>query len=129
MRYQDALLLQKQQAEKDERHREAQRQLEEVAAKVDVQYNYWLNFRDPFAESQQRIEALLSPMREATLNGSSGEASRSNTSVHGIPLPSNGSGQSLEQSGTREPSVRHMSATSDLDPTAFSLYRKLKQAQ
>lgn len=149
MRYQDALLLQKQQAEKEERQREAQRQLEKVAAKVEERYHYWLQCRDPFAESRRRIETLLSPTRgTAITTGNSGAvgvaAARSTPALHlqqalpprsRSPSSPSSSGHSLPLSeqqnaaGTREPSVRHATAASDLDPTAFSLYRKLRQPQ
>lgn len=145
MRYQDALLLQKQQAEKEERQREAQRQLEKVAAKVEERYNYWLQCRDPFAESRRRIEALLSPTRNVAISATGSTAVRStptlqqqqqqfppprsrspSSSGHSIPLLLE---QNNAATGTREPSVRHAAAASDLDPTAFSLYRKLRQPQ
>ena len=142
MRYQDALLLQKQQAEKEERQREAQRQLEKVAAKVEERYNYWLQCRDPFAESRRRIEALLSPTRTVAISATGSTAARSTPTLHQQQFPpprsrSPSSGHSIpllpEQNnaatGAREPSVRHATAASDLDPTAFSLYRKLRQPQ
>jgi hypothetical protein len=109
MRFQDALLLQKQQAEQEERHKEAQSRLEKVAEQVDRHFNYWLQYRDPFGESHSRIKTLY-------------------TDLTGVP--SNGSSRSLHTQLTdREVTVRHLNQETDLNPTAFNLYRKLKYGQ
>lgn len=142
MRFQDALLLQKQQAEQKERQQEAQTRLEEVARHVHAQFNYWCQFRDPFAESRRRILALQQELATAAVTGrppsnasgtsleTGSSGSRSTGSRGGrvvMTLSSNqvsaGEPQSLPAA---EVTVRHQDQVSDLDPTAFSLYRKLK---
>lgn len=109
MRYQDALLLQKQQAEDEERQLERRRRLETVAQTVESHYAHWLRFRDPFGESYQRIRR--------TLQDSSSQSNSSlltgGTSLEGRPSTNSNQGR----------------GSSDLDQTAFNLYRKLKFGQ
>jgi hypothetical protein len=111
MRFQDALLLQKQQAEQAERQTESQRRLERAAMDVDANFKSWLQFRDPFTESHERIMVF---QRQVT--GQEGESAAS-TSVRSLRHP-NGSSSEL--------TVRHLNESTDLDPTTFNLFRKLK---
>lgn len=141
MRFQDALLLQKQQAEQRERQQEAQARLEEVARHVHAQFNYWCQFRDPFAESRRRILTLQQELAAAATGrspsnasgtsletGSSGGRSTGNRGGRvAIPLSSGHmSAEEQQLLSAAEMTVRHQDQVSDLNPTAFSLYRKLK---
>lgn len=127
MRFQDALLLQKKQGEKEERQREAQSRLEEAAVLVDAQFNHWCQFRDPFAESHDRIRQMerllvgdVEPQPE-TVAGSSLHSMR-RALFNSEPSESS-------SSGPREVTVRHLDERADVDPTALRLYRRLRFGQ
>lgn len=116
MRFQDALLLQKQQAEQEERLSEAQRRLEQAAASVDDNFKYCLQRCDPFEESYRRIMNL-----QKQVTGQS-DASES--------LPS-GSTRSVKHYNGSSPelTIRHLNEATDLDSTSFNLFRKLKYGE
>lgn len=120
MRFQDALLLQKQQAEQEASHQEAQERLEQVARHVEDHYQHWLRFRDPFAESMQRIQDLYCALTgNKEDSGSGGSTNSLRVSLH--------SNKSLtDVSGGKEVTVQHENGPADLDPTTFNLFRRLK---
>lgn len=137
MRFQDNLLLQKQQAEQEARQREAQQKLEVVAQRVNAHFDYWSQYRDPFLESQERIMALqkslpttIQPFEDPPLppyhqvpSGSSTRSLRRNFSGN------NGSIPDQNGSNNRDVTVHHVDERAELNPTAFNLYRKLKYGQ
>ena len=121
MRFQDALLLQKQQAEQTERQHEAQARLEKVASQINAHFDYWCQFRDPFEESRRRIQQSSPNLGSEQLIPSGGEGgSKKSGSV-----PSSSSGSAPK--GTPDTIMgKPVEDNADLNSTAFNLYRKLK---
>lgn len=116
MRFQDSLLLQKQQAEQEERQKQSQHRLEQAASSVEDNFKYWLQFRDPFKESLERITAL---QKQVTGQSEHSEGFTGG-SLRSLRHP-NGSCPEL--------TIRHLNESADLDPTAFNLFRKLKYGE
>lgn len=127
MRFQDHLLLQKQHAEEQERQSVAQRILDEASAKIGTIYSSRRRFRDPLEESKARIKTL---QRRAA--SASGPATADETQLTASMRSSRAasiSGQAVAVNPdyvTREVTVRHLNDHTNLNPTAFRLYRKLR---
>lgn len=119
MRFQDALLLQKQQAEQTERQHEAQVRLEKVASQINAHFDYWCQFRDPFEESRRRIQQPAPNRGNEQLVLSSEGSNKKSGSV-----PS--SSPDSAPKGTSDIMGKHADDNADLNSTAFNLYRKLK---
>lgn len=149
MRYQDALLLEKKHAEDKERQMEAQIKLEKVASVVDNHFTYWLQYRDPFAESDSRINELKKRLSRESApsqpDSNNTQESNSNSSSHSAggaagsfrstlrrALHLGGGSTSPRESTTESMDavpdvvVKHANEQADLNPTAFKLYRKLR---
>ncbi len=139
MRFHETLQLQKQQAEQSERQQEAQNKLEVVARQINSQFDYWCQFRDPFAESYARI------MRAKNLTGGTTDQLQGPGGRHSIPATAPLSSTSSSKDGSKslasstvsggvsaagtsqsgEPANTTTTST-DLNHIAFNLYRKLK---
>ncbi len=143
MRFQHALLLQKQQAREEERQREGQQALRRAAAFVDEHYALWSASRDPLGESYGRIlevQSRLAALASAPLE----EDSHGDTEGHPLPGATSSDGRQqavaeevavAAEDGEREEErgddlaaiiVRHENAESHLNQTSFKLYRKLR---
>lgn len=138
MRFKETLQLQKHQVELQERQHEAQSRLEQVARRINSQFDYWCQFRNPFAESLIRIKQTQKDWMRSPNN-----VERRSTSPSQAPVDGEGSKSldedtslglgnthfesgSINSIGTAEVIIRRQKDATEIDPTAFNLYRKLK---